>query len=409
MDLLTSGSRVEVPFLIVEVGSVKLGAFTRQQKRLLTSSHGELFDTTTYPNFIDGMTVVKNANGMVNKYTINLSYQITAQDDPNFIEKLFSTVSNDRRISVSYGDFMNPAHSFKSEECLISDIQRSIIPGSSRIDYTISAVSTTALASGRTWNFMARRARPSTVLREIIYNVEYGLLDILPGMRDYEKVNQRGLISANDIEVDLQSRQSVSVIDYIKYLVACMRDSTEFIQSSLYMIAFDGDVQGEMGGAYLKIVRVDEQQTPDEWTIDIGYPGTTDVFDFKVTEQNMYSILYDYESVQQSGSNTVIRDLDDKGNIVNLFRQPLAIDPIQKKTTDVAANWWSLMVNFPLTAEITIRGLIRPSILTSAININHWFYGQKYTTSGRYRIISDSVILNSNGFRERLGLLRVST
>ena len=96
-----------------------------------------------------------------------------------------------------------------------------------------------------------------------------------------------------------------------------------------------------------------------------------------------------------------------ESKVVSMFRQPLAVDPLLQRTTEVAANWWSQMVNYPLSGLLTIRGLIRPSILTSAVNINHWFYGQKFNTSGRYRIMSDTVRLNANGFFEDLGIIRI--
>lgn len=408
MELLTSGRRLESPFLIVNIDGTKLGAFTQGQRKLLSTEHGELFDKTVFPNFIKGATIKKNANGMVNQYTLYLTYQISQYDDPNFIEKLFSRISNGRKIRVSYGDYMNPTHAFREEECIVSDIERQISPKENRIDYVVSAVSATSLKIGKTWNFPARKARPSTVLREIIYNKEYGLLDVLPGMRESDKVDQLGLLSANDIEVQILPRQNTSVIDYIKYLVGCMKDSDTFIQPTIYVLCFDGDVLGQMGGAYVKLVRLDEQDSSDEWTVDVGYPGTTDVFDFKLTETNMYSILFKYnQATEQNGSNTTRRELNEKGKVVSIFRQPLAVDPLLQRTTEVAANWWSQMVNYPLSGLLTIRGLIRPSILTSAVNINHWFYGQKFNTSGRYRIMSDTVRLNANGFFEDLGIIRI--
>lgn len=408
MELLTSGHRIESPFLIVDINGTKLGAFSKGQRKLLSSGYGDLFDKTIFPNFVQGATIKKNANGMVNQYTLYLTYQISQYDDPNFIEKLFSGVSKGRRVKVNYGDFMNPAHAFREEECMISDIQRQISPKENRIDYVLSAVSATALTAGKTWNFAARKARPSTVLREVIYNKEYGLLDVLPGMRNADKVNQKGLLSANDIEVEIRPKQNISVIDYIKYLVGCMKDSPEFIQPTIYVLCFDGDVFGQMGGAYVKLVRIDEPESPDEWTVDVGYPGTTDVFDFKLTETNMYSILYNYsEPLEQNGINTTVRELNEKGQVVNLFRQPLAVDPFLQRTTDVDANWWAQMVNYPISGMLTVRGLIRPSILTSAVNINHWFYGQRYSTSGRYRIMSDTVRLSATGYFEDLGVLRI--
>lgn len=408
MDLLGSGQRISSPFIIAEIDSVKLGAFTKGQRKLLSTSHGDLFDKSIYPNFMQSATIVKNANGLVNQYTLNLTYQITQYDDPNFIEKLFSRVSEGRLMKVSYGDFANPVHAFREEKCLISNIQRQISPKESKIDYIVSAVSSTALSVGRTWNFPARKAKPSTVMREIIYDTQYGLLDVLPGMKDKDKVNQKGFLTANDIEVQLAARQNESVIDYLKYLTGCMKESSDFIQSSLYMLCYNGDVLGVMGGAYVKLVRTNEQIAPDEWVVDVGYPGTTDVLDFKLNETNMYSILYNYgEKLTQNGANTTVRELNEKGTVVNKFRQPLASNPLSNQTTAVAANWWSQMVSYPISGTLTVRGLLRPSVLTSAIRINHWFYGQKFNTSGRYRITSDTVRIGASGFWEDLGVLRV--
>lgn len=408
MELLSSNNRIESPFLVVDIGGVKLGAFSTAQRKLLATPHGDMFEKTIYPNFVQGVTINKNANGMVNMYTINLSYQVSQDDDPNFIEKLFSTVSKGRIITVSYGDYMNPAYAFREEECLINDIQRQINPRENRIDYVVSAVSATALVAGRTWNFAAKKDKPSNVLRELIYNKQYGLLDVLPGMRDKDKVNQKGFLTANDIEVEIHSRQNISIIDYLKYLVGCMKDNKDFVQPTVYVLCFDGDVKGEMGGAFLKLVRMDEQTNPDEWTVDVGYPGITDVFDFRLTENSMYSILYNYnEQLSQGGANTTIRELDENGNLVNKFRQPLAVDPFLQSTTAVAANWWSSMVNYPIRGVLTTRGLIRPSILTSAVNIKHWFFGKLYNTSGRYRIMSDTVRLSANGYFEDLGVIRI--
>lgn len=203
MDLLTSMNWVQSPFIVAEIDGVKLGAFSRATKRVQLQNGGTLLDQTIYPNFVQGLTVEKNANGAVNRYNLTLAYQVMAGDDPNFLEKLFSRVKEGRRIKFSYGDMMNPVHAFREEECLISDITRSINARNARIDYSITAVSTTALKIGSTFTFAGRTARPSTVLREIVYDSQYGILDVLPGMKNREKVEAMGLLNANDISTTL--------------------------------------------------------------------------------------------------------------------------------------------------------------------------------------------------------------
>lgn len=408
MELLSSGNRVETPFIIVEIDGVKLGAYDSTGKTMIKNGTVDIKDKSIYPNFVNSITVNKNANGMVNAYSIMLEYQITQFDDPNFIEKLFSRVKDGRRIRVSYGDLSNPEYAYREEECIISNIDRDISVSSNRITYGVSAVSASALAIGTTHNFSARKARPSQVLEEIIYNQSMGLLDVLTGMKDRDKVRAKGILSANDRVVKIDAKQNITAIDYIKLLVSYMQEDTGFIQNSIYMLSFEGDETNEMGGPYVKLVNSEETSNIDELSVDIGYPSGISVYDFKLTENTMYSILYNYSGVEnQEGINTTTREIDNAGNIVNVYRNPLAIDTKAQSTTETARAWWTEMVKYPVKGVLTMRGLLRPMILTQAIRINSWFYGKKYNTSGRYRIISQVDKVSARGFTTELGVMRV--
>lgn len=405
MDLLTSMNWVQSPFIVAEIDGVKLGAFSRATKRVQLQNGGMLLDQTIYPNFVQGLTVEKNANGAVNRYNLTLAYQVMAGDDPNFLEKLFSRVKEGRRIKFSYGDMMNPVHAFREEECLISDITRSINARNARIDYSITAVSTTALKIGSTFTFAGRTARPSTVLREIVYDSQYGILDVLPGMKNREKVEAMGLLNANDISTTLYPKNGVTVLEYLDYLVSCMKDTEDFIQDGIYMLAYDSDENNQLGGAYLKLIKTNERRNADEFDLSIGYPGQTDVFDFQITENEMYSILYDYSGTEDQPSYA--REINNKGQIVSVYKTPIATDPVLQRTTDTASTWWTQMVNYPLTGTLRIRGLIRPVILTSAVNIKQYFFGQLFTTSGRYIVTRQSDVVDSSGYYTELGIMRV--
>ena len=65
------------------------------------------------------------------------------------------------------------------------------------------------------------------------------------------------------------------------------------------------------------------------------------------------------------------------------------------------------MLGFPITATLTIRGLLRPAFLTDYIKINVVFYGQKHVTSGIYAITEQVDTLSGGGFRTTFSLIRV--
>ncbi len=66
------------------------------------------------------------------------------------------------------------------------------------------------------------------------------------------------------------------------------------------------------------------------------------------------------------------------------------------------------MTNFPVTASLTIKGLLNPLMLMSYIKINHVYFGRKRITSGMYTVIGQTDTLDKNGFRTTLKLLRVA-
>ena len=65
------------------------------------------------------------------------------------------------------------------------------------------------------------------------------------------------------------------------------------------------------------------------------------------------------------------------------------------------------MTQFPITARLTIKGLIRPTLLTDYVKLNVYFYGQKHISSGVYVITKQEDNIDSNGYRTTLTLLRV--
>jgi hypothetical protein len=59
---------------------------------------------------------------------------------------------------------------------------------SSKITYTITAVSAVKLATEGSYNFGKKTAKPSDELKRLLREKKYGLQDIFYGMQNYDKV-----------------------------------------------------------------------------------------------------------------------------------------------------------------------------------------------------------------------------
>ena len=108
-SLLSSQARIQAPWIKVTIGDYSFGVFDQKTKKRFdndTFSYYQSFGLE-YPNYVQSLNIVK-VNGQVNQYTLTLIYPIKASDDPNFFEKVFSSVSNTRKIVFSYGDSSMP-------------------------------------------------------------------------------------------------------------------------------------------------------------------------------------------------------------------------------------------------------------------------------------------------------------
>ena len=53
-----------------------------------------------------------------------MEYAITENDDPNFIDKVLSTVSRSRKITLTYGDATIPGYMYRNEEAIILNVKK---------------------------------------------------------------------------------------------------------------------------------------------------------------------------------------------------------------------------------------------------------------------------------------------
>lgn len=399
---------VESPFIIVTIGKYTLGSYTGNKT---TTSLGMLAQVN-FPNFVNSLNITK-VNGTVNTYTIGIVYQIAPGDDPNLIDKIFSSVSATRKLSLSYGDWRNPASIYKEETALITNVTSSLDMSASKITYTVQCVSDALSLASAVYDFPAREAKPSDIIKEMLKDVGYGLLTVFKGMVDFQRVITNGLIASNDKKVKIEARQNMNIIEYLNFLVGAMtsvdsESKDTIIQSGNYYLAIHDDITNALGGTYFEVKEVKagtKVSNYDVYEVDVGYPGDNFVTQFNLTNNQQYTILYDYAGkIEQT---KYIYSIDNNGQLSTQYAPSIARSKSLQKVTEQNKNWWTKVTQFPIQATLTIKGLTRPSILMSQVRINTVMYGQKHISSGLYIITKQQDKLDSNGYTTTLTLLRI--
>jgi len=408
MQLLTFPSLVEAPFIIVKIGDYTFGNYDKK------SVNSKLFDVK-YPNFMKSMSIRK-VNGAVNTYTIVMEYGITQGDDPNFLERVFSSISANRTIEISYGDYAYPTFIYAKESALISKITSNTDFGNSRITYTISCVSKAFGARAGTYTFPRTYSKPSSVISDIISQHSYGISDIFPGMRDASKVLSSGLIPTDDVAVTMESK-TCSLLDYLNYAVSCMQSSTDnpddVIKKTRYYLTIRDDVTEDFDGTYFRITEVatassgnsNYEKAENVYEVDIGYPTNDLVSGFTINTNDVYSILYNTsKNIKQSD---YVYRISDDGTVEDVYSPTISnnVDMLHTGASD--KTWWTNMTQFPITATMTVKGLLRPLMLMSYVKINVYFYGAKHISSGLYIITQQEDFIDQSGYKSVLNLTRV--
>lgn len=422
LSLLGSLNRVEVPIIKVQIGEYQFGVYSRVDKegKVITSSNGAQIQ---YPNYIQSLNV-KKINGRVNQYTLNLSYPITENDDPNFFDKVFSSVSRTRKIIFSYGDASVPNYIYRNEEAIITKVTQKMNVGTAVISYTVNAVSSAQLAQIGSFSFKARdNVKPSTVIKELLFNEYYGLLDIFTGMRDKNLIETNNLIPTDDKEVHLDFMTNVSALDYLSYLVDCMKPYSATTnsnqQGSVYVLTIIDHTTEDysvnlnntknnyvFNGPFFKIIRNDRfSDASNVYSIDIGFPSQNIVTSFEIDNNEAYSLMYDYQN--RVNSSEYVQRLDDNGNYEKIYAPVVSSKNDHYLTREVDKTWWTKMTQYPIKATITIKGLLRPAILMSYVRLNVYYWGKKHSSSGLYVITSQNDEVGMSGYRTTLTLTRV--
>lgn len=414
LSLLGSTTRVEIPFVKVTIGQYTLGVYDTTTGTLNDGSTWYKAQSIKYPNYIKSLEITK-INGEVNTYVLNMFYQITPVSDPNFFEKIFSSVSDSRKIVFSYGDISMPTYVYRDEEAIITNVTSSFDCKNACITYTVNAVSSATLLNATTISYMpARTAKPSTVIMELLKNKKYNLQEIFYGMRNIGLVEQNGLIAKDDKIVKIEAKTNISILDYLTYLVSCMTPVSDTKSSTsktgLYVINVVDDTSGIYHGPYFTIKKAvansRDSNKLDTYTIDIGYPSQNIVLDFTVENNETYSIYYNY--AQKITQEQYTYRINNDGNLEPVYAPLLSSGNSNYQTTESDRSWWTSVTEYPIKATITLKGLLRPAILMSYVKLNMWYFGKKHISSGTYVITKQVDTVDSSGFKTQLSLLRVA-
>lgn len=448
-NLISMPALVESPFIIVTIGDYTFGQAAK-------NGSGTRLNVT-FPNYVDEVSITK-VNGEVNTYSIKMTYAIAAGNDPNMIDHVLSSVSDTRTLIISYGDWASPGYIYKEEETLITNVKSDVDVVSSRITYTISCVSKALSLTSTNFNFPARTAKPSDVLMELLRSAKYGISSVFSGMRSIGNVINNSLIASDDKPVVLEAKPQTNVLEYMLYLVNSMipigstpqnytvdqngtsvptlrnakgiysvdgakgfkadknvsipmEQNGNILSNAMYRLTIVDDNKNKMNGSYFKVSKVSTNTSnsnlsgDDSYEIDIGYPGDNFVTGFQLRDNEQWTILY--KTDQKTKQEQYSYKISNTGEIIKDYSPSLMRS---KATLDLKANdasWWTSVTQFPISATLTLKGLVRPTILMSYVKLNVLFYGQRHISSGTYIITKQRDTVNSTGYKTSLELLRV--
>lgn len=411
VNLLNTTARVETPFIKVTIGTYTFGKYDNRTVRGIDSQGVYKYNKIQYPNYIQSLSITK-INGKVNTYSLELKYPITERDDPNFMEKVFSSVSQTRKIIFSYGDLSLPSFVYRDEEAIITDVQSQFGMADSTITYKVSAVSGALKLTAGTFNFRERTAKPSDVIKEILFDKTYGLQEIFYGMRDRTLVESTGLIPGDDKVVRLYMKTNISILDYLSYLVTCMAplysESSSIIKKGVYVLSIVDDISGSYEGPYFKITPIGEGQYSsilETYEVDIGFPSQNVVVSFQVIDNQNYSIFHDF--AEQITQEHYVERINDEGELERVYAPLISSSNNLFLTTEAEKTWWSKVTSYPIQATLILKGLLRPALLMTHIKLNVYFFGKKHIASGLYVITKQVDQVDVSGFRTSLTLMRI--
>ncbi len=422
-SLLSSQARIQVPWIKVKIGAYTFGVFTKTTRELAKNDAGfyKAYNVQ-FPNYVRSLNIVK-INGQVNQYTLTIDYPVRTEDDPNFFEKVFSSVSNTRKIVFTYGDASMPSYIYKDEEATITDVQQSFNFGSGGntsavITYFVKAVSGAKLKAAGNMSFPGKRAKPSDEIKKLFRNKASGLQDVFTGM-NLKNLNK--LVAGDDQVVELEAKLNISALDYISYLASCMvpvGQTLSNISSDIYILTIYDDTTYDKlyndydnrvtTGPYFKVTRTSYiSQQSDAFELDIGFNTSTIVTDFRINNNENYSLYYNYQG--NLTPDEYVRRLNSDGKWEDIYAPVSTSKNSRFETRPEDITWWTKITKYPISATVTIQGLVRPATLMTYLRLNTIFPGgHKHISSGLYIITKQTDNIDGNGYRTTLEMTKIA-
>lgn len=230
------------------------------------------------------------------------------------------------------------------------------------------------------------------------------------------------MIQGGDKVVYIPAKLNCNIWDYINYVVGFMIPDTEdestIAGKGFYRLSVIDDNRNELGGSYFTVTKVsvtnniflDNELTNSvldlgAYQLDIGYPNDNFVSEFRIHNDQEWAILY--SAANKVDLKNYSYKIDNNGVLKRDYSPTLTRVSSWEGTTAADKSWWTSVTEFPLKATLTLKGLVRPTILMSYIKINVIFYGQKHIASGYYIIQRETDVVGDSGYRTTLELLRV--
>ena len=417
-SLLSSQARVQAPWIKVTIGNFTFGVFDKKTRARSKDDQGfYLSYNVQYPSYVQRLSIIK-VNGQVNQYTLSIVYPIRPGDDPNFFDKVFSSVSNTRKIVFTYGDAAMPSYIYKDEEAIITGVTQQFDLEGSSIAYTVKAISGAALGKTGSFTFVnSGKKKPSDEIKRVFRNSRYGLKDIFTGMNNK---NINTLVAGDDKAIELDTKVNISPIDYISYLAGCMIPSGSVqnnISKDIYVLTIHDDTIYDklysdttvLGGPYFKVTRTSySTNQSDAYQIDIGYNTATIVRSFSIKQDENYSILYDYSN--KLYPEQYVQRLNNKGQWEQEFAPASTSGNGYRKTRAEDISWFTKMTKYPISATVKIQGLLRPATLMQYVRLNVIFPGGGvHTSSGLYIVTQQQDDIGGDGYTTTLTMTRINS
>lgn len=424
-SLLSSQARIQAPWIKVTIGTYTFGVFSKTRARQKDDNNFYSAFNIQYPNYVKSLTI-KKVNGQVNTYNLSISYPVRTGDDPNFFEKVFSSVSSTRKIVFSYGDSSMPTYCYKDEEAIITGVSTNFnMSGSNAspiLSYSITAVSGSALGKTGSFTFMnSGKKKPSDEIKRVFKDTRYGLRGLFTGMNNS---NLDSLIAADDKAVELECKTNISPLDYISYLAGCMvpaGSSENSTNKDIYILTIHDDTtydklydgydesyasKNGINGPYFRIERSTYNVShSDAYEINIGTQTSTIVTNFTVKTDN-YSMYYDYSGALYP--DEYVRRINNKGEWEDVYAPTFTSKNIARKTRAEDSSWFTKLTKYPISASITVQGLLRPATLMQYVRLNVYFPGGgKHISSGLYIVTAQTDNISESGYRTTLELTRI--